>query len=249
MIDYPNMDTLTLSLDFYPEKKIFITVCGDKTVGLMYDKEVSDWFFSATGEKLDLIRKSPEHLRQVKKYPSIESGNVDSKEQTSNKTWFQSLTQIWGWNFKRPPEPVETKIEKCSIGFANESQFLLICNASIEALKSRLEKPELVDYLNFRPNIVIKGGYPFQEDQWEEIMIGDQVFRASGPCNRCTMICIDRKNLTIRAEPLKTLSRFRRHKGKILFGVLFEHCKSLSKEPYKLSPGMPLKVIKYHKNF
>lgn len=38
-------------------------------------------------------------------------------------------------------------------------------------LNSRMDKPMSV--IRFRPNIVFKGGKPFDEDNWAEITIGD----------------------------------------------------------------------------
>ena len=41
----------------------------------------------------------------------------------------------------------------------------------MEDLNSRMEKP--LSIIRFRPNIVLKGGKPFDEDNWAEIRIGD----------------------------------------------------------------------------
>jgi len=50
----------------------------------------------------------------------------------------------------------------------------------------------------------------------------------AGTCNRCKMICIDQKTGTIGKEPLLTLSKFRREKGKILFGIHLSHIRNES---------------------
>jgi uncharacterized protein len=41
----------------------------------------------------------------------------------------------------------------------------------MEDLNSRMEKP--LPIIRFRPNIVLKGGKPFDEDHWAEVTIGD----------------------------------------------------------------------------
>ena len=47
----------------------------------------------------------------------------------------------------------------------------LCAEESMEDLNSRMEKP--LSIIRFRPNIVVKGGKPFDEDSWAEINIGD----------------------------------------------------------------------------
>ena len=42
---------------------------------------------------------------------------------------------------------------------------------SMADLNSRMEKP--LSVIRFRPNIVLQGGQPFDEDNWAEITIGD----------------------------------------------------------------------------
>jgi hypothetical protein len=61
-----------------------------------------------------------------------------------------------------------------------------------------------------RPNFVISGGGPYVEDEWDKIRINGQLFSSVGPCNRCTMICIDRDTAKFQKEPLLTLSSYRR---------------------------------------
>jgi uncharacterized protein len=41
---------------------------------------------------------------------------------------------------------------------------------SMEDLNSRMEKPMSV--IRFRPNLVLRGGVPYEEDNWAEITIG-----------------------------------------------------------------------------
>jgi len=257
------METLKITLDYFPEKKIDIRVCGDRTVGLAYDDDISNWFTKFTGKKLELIRKSPNHTRNVKSHHS----ETNCREPTStispqlspksSHTWTSTMTQ-WitsTWTKSQDQDSTEhqqqekqkTEQTKCSIAFANESQFLLVSRASVEDVKERVPNNRFgveLSFENFRPNLVIEGGQAYQEDDWQEISIGDQYFVASGPCNRCTMICVDKNTLQIGSEPLKTLGQYRRQKGKILFGVLFEHDKILSKAPYKLDTSAPIKVQK-----
>jgi hypothetical protein len=54
------------------------------------------------------------------------------------------------------------------------------------------------------------GGGAYAEDEWSKIRINGQVLSSVGPCNRCTMICIDRDTAKFQKEPLLTLSSYRR---------------------------------------
>lgn len=63
------------------------------------------------------------------------------------------------------------------------SSFMLMTESSVTDLNSRLEKP--VTAQQFRPNFVVKGSQPFEEDNWDWIRIGSQtIFRQIKPCTR-----------------------------------------------------------------
>lgn len=60
---------------------------------------------------------------------------------------------------------------------------MLLTEASLDDLNKRLENP--ISSLQFRPNIVVSGTEPFDEDNWEWIKIGDKVvIRNVKPCPR-----------------------------------------------------------------
>lgn len=102
------------------------------------------------------------------------------------------------------------------VSFADGFPFLLISEASLEDLNKRLSQP--VTMQRFRPNLVIKGMLPFQEDAIKTIQIGDIQFSIVKPCARCIMITIDPQTIQKGAEPLKTLATYRKQNNKILFG-------------------------------
>ena len=56
------------------------------------------------------------------------------------------------------------------VGFADGYPFLLISEASLEDLNTRLAQP--VSMERFRPNLVVSGVAPYEEDQWRRIRIG-----------------------------------------------------------------------------
>jgi uncharacterized protein len=102
------------------------------------------------------------------------------------------------------------------VSFADAYPFLVIGEASLADLNSRLEIP--VPMNRFRPNLVFSGGTPFCEDGWRDFNIGDQPFRAVKPCARCIMTTIDQQTTTKNAEPLRTLASYRKQDNKVLFG-------------------------------
>lgn len=63
------------------------------------------------------------------------------------------------------------------------ASYLIMTLSSLDDLNQRLAEP-VTDY-HFRPNIVIKGTKPYEEDSWDWIKIGEEtVFRGFKPCTR-----------------------------------------------------------------
>ncbi len=102
------------------------------------------------------------------------------------------------------------------VSFADGFPFLVIGQASLDDLNSRLETPVPMD--RFRPNFVFTGGQAFEEDQWSDFFIGDTAFRGVKPCARCSIPTTDQQTAVRAAEPIKTLATFRSADKKILFG-------------------------------
>lgn len=62
----------------------------------------------------------------------------------------------------------------------------------------------------FRPNIVVSGSAAYAEDNWDEIKVGDAVFRSTKPCARCVMTTVEQSRGEFDGkEPLKTLATYR----------------------------------------
>jgi len=63
----------------------------------------------------------------------------------------------------------------------------------------------------FRPNVVVKGSGPFEEDRWARIKIGETIFRVPKPCGRCVVTTVEQSTGEFdRKEPLRTMATFRR---------------------------------------
>ena len=104
-----------------------------------------------------------------------------------------------------------------TVSFADGYPFLVIGEGSLADLNSRLADP--VPMNRFRPNFVVSGSAPFEEDTWKRIRIGSTEFHVVKPCARCVITTVDQavgeKN---GKEPLKTLSEYRNRDGNVLFG-------------------------------
>ena len=102
-------------------------------------------------------------------------------------------------------------------GFADGYPILIISEASLQDLNSRLDSPLPMN--RFRPNIVVKDCAPFEEDTWKRIRIGDVEMALVKPCDRCVVTTIDKETLEQGKEPLKTLNTFRKQIGGVMFGM------------------------------
>jgi uncharacterized protein len=103
-----------------------------------------------------------------------------------------------------------------SVSFADAMPYMLISHASLDDLNSRLGHPVQMD--RFRPNLVVSGTAPFEEDSWDIIQIGTVPFKIVKPCARCVMITVDQETGKVGKEPLTTLSTYRKAGNKIFFG-------------------------------
>jgi uncharacterized protein YcbX len=117
----------------------------------------------------------------------------------------------------RPVDPRYRASASDQVSLADGYPLLLTSEASLAYLNGRLKNPVSMD--RFRPNLVISGSCPFEEDTWKRICIGKVPFAVVKPCARCRVINVDPATGLSQKEPLRTLSRYRRaSSGKVLFG-------------------------------
>lgn len=122
---------------------------------------------------------------------------------------------------KRTPDALKERGELL-VAFGDAFPFLITSIASITDLNTRLEVPVPMD--RFRPNIVVTGCGPYEEDTWTRILIGGVEFHAAGPCERCAIITTDQHTGERAKEPLATLATYRRTpNGTVMFGQNFIH--------------------------
>jgi uncharacterized protein YcbX len=105
------------------------------------------------------------------------------------------------------------------VSFADGFPLLLIGEASLDDLNSRLQQP--VPMQRFRPNVVVAGAPAYAEDNWQRIRIGAVEFEGVKNCSRCIFTTIDADTgvPSRDREPLATLRGYRsRPEGGVFFG-------------------------------
>src|SRR5207248_5494258 len=77
------------------------------------------------------------------------------------------------------------------VSFADGYPFLLLGEASVDDLNSRLK--EAVPTTRFRPNFVVSGSAPYEEDTWRGLEIGENKFWGVKLCGRCVITTVDQQ--------------------------------------------------------
>jgi len=102
------------------------------------------------------------------------------------------------------------------VSFADAYPIHLISEASLGDLNFRLKTP--VPMNRFRPNIVVSGCEPYEEDTWKKIRIGNVILSIVKPCSRCVATTVDQASGERSDEPLATLAKYRKQEKGIMFG-------------------------------
>jgi uncharacterized protein YcbX len=106
------------------------------------------------------------------------------------------------------------------VGFADGFPVLVIGSASLDELNRRLRAKGVppVGIERFRPNVVVSGGAPHEEDSWSRLEGADVALDIVKPCARCTIVATDQESGVRVREPLATLAEYRRLGNNVLFG-------------------------------
>lgn len=169
-----------------------------------------------------------------------ECEGIDQGESAS--TWFSRFLNkkcrlmLMSRSCKRRVDKQRLPDRQFVTGFADGYPLLLLSAESLSALNEKLDIPVMMN--RFRPNIVVDGCAPFEEDSWKLIEINGVVMRVVKPCARCTVVTIDQEDASSGKEPLRTLAAFRKVDGKVLFGQNLAH-----EEPGTLAVGQSVKVL------
>nr|XP_002129760.1 mitochondrial amidoxime reducing component 2 [Ciona intestinalis] len=115
------------------------------------------------------------------------------------------------------------------------SPYNILSEASILDVAERMEKSGNLNVRNFRPNFLISGCEPHNENDWTHFKVGTAEFKFAKHCHRCTLPNIDTDTGIMRPdqEPLQTMKTFRL-------------CKEEDRKVYGTSPilGVNLGIFK-----
>ncbi|XP_032322551.1 mitochondrial amidoxime reducing component 2 [Camelus ferus] len=119
-------------------------------------------------------------------------------------------------------------VQNYQVAYPDCSPIMVLSEASLADLNTRLEKK--VKMSQFRPNIVVTGCDAFEEDTWDELLIGNVEMKKVLSCPRCIMTTVDPDTGVMdRKEPLETLKSYRLcdpsekaiYKSSPLFGIYY----------------------------
>jgi uncharacterized protein len=102
------------------------------------------------------------------------------------------------------------------VSFADAFPLLIISQAALDELNRRLAEP--VPMLRFRPNVVVAGARPHEEDEWRRVRLGAVACDVVKPCGRCVVTTLDLTTAEGGKEPLRTLAGYRKWESNVWFG-------------------------------
>lgn len=119
---------------------------------------------------------------------------------------------------RRAPAPHHPTGET-RVSFTDTSAVLVASEESLADLNARLPEPLGIE--RFRPNVVVSGAPPFDEDHWMGLSGGGVDLRAVQNCARCVVTTRDPRTGIAGKEPLRTLATFREGPRGVEFGRYF----------------------------
>jgi uncharacterized protein YcbX len=137
---------------------------------------------------------------------------------------------------ERKADPRYAKNDE-NVSFADGFPYMMISQAALDNLNSKMERD--LEMRRFRPNFVLAGTAPHEEDNWSAFRIGEVEFEIVKPCARCVLTTVDPDTGNKGAEPLKTLATYRRINNKIMFGQ-----NAVAKRNGVISQDDPVVVLK-----
>ena len=142
-------------------------------------------------------------------------------------TWFSQALgrpcRLVGFapGIRRLVDPTYAVDPEDAVSFADGYASLLVTEESLADLNTRTKEAVPMD--RFRPNIVVSGARPWEEDNWHSVQIGSVEMVAVKKCARCVVTTTDQKTGERHVEPLHTLAVFRHIGHGLIFGQNMVH--------------------------
>lgn len=114
-----------------------------------------------------------------------------------------------------------SKVGDGEVAFGDAYPFLVIADSSLADLNGRLDEPLPMN--RFRPNIVLSGARPYQEDEIDRFAINGIEFIGATLCIRCPTTTTNQETAERGKEPLRTLATYRKQPDGVVFGRNFNH--------------------------
>jgi len=115
---------------------------------------------------------------------------------------------------RRPVDPHRAQGHR--VGLADGFPLHLTTEDSLREMNRKLSRK--TSMLSYRPNLVVAGGAPWEEDEWRVLEVGGITVTLVKPCARCAVIAVDPGTGVRGQEPLRSLRSFRGWEGKVYFG-------------------------------
>lgn len=138
--------------------------------------------------------------------------------------WFshalgQSCRLVYMPEDSKRPLKAPGHLEGELVSFTDSNPVLIAGQTSIDDLNARLDQP--IPIRRFRPNLVIEGAKPFEEDDWNRIEIGHVSLRRTMKAGRCLVTTLDIETGETSEEPLRTLATYRKEGSHVRFGSYY----------------------------
>jgi uncharacterized protein YcbX len=219
---------------FINENGIFIAQRGDKKLGTIGVKSMCQIVTKITSDSLVLDAPDMPELSipledghgvmlNVRVWNSFTFGMDQGEEVARWATEYLSKEVPGKYRMVRMPNSGirKAKVGEAHLAFADAYPFLILSEASLADLNSRLEEPLPMN--RFRPNIVLTGCDAYTEDIMPDFTIGNVNFIGMNCCVRCPITTTNQFTAERGKEPLLTLSKYRKTTEGVIFGRNFNH--------------------------
>jgi uncharacterized protein len=197
-LDAPGMPTITVlsSADGVAPAQVPVRIFNTDTIGFDEGDDVAQWLSQFLRLRCRVLRMHPQAAR------------IASPEHVDH--WINK-NSVWAPDFPA----------RHLFGFADSFPFLVINQTSLDELNQQLlaRGQAAVPINRFRPNIVLQGLPPYDEDYLSGMRINGMAFAFVKRCARCPIPNINQETAVSADEPNLTLIAHRSFTDGVLFGV------------------------------